>query len=57
MRSAHKASQSMSDDKDTYKAILGDVQQGVLLAVHVRNLHMSKLCECQFADTQTIPVI
>ncbi len=27
---------------DTYKAILGDVQQGVLLAIYVRNLQMVK---------------
>ena len=32
----------MCDDKDTYKAILGDVQQGVLLAIYVRNLQMAK---------------
>ena len=42
MKSAHWASQSMRDDKDTYKAILGDVQQGVLLAIYVRNLQIVK---------------
>ncbi len=42
MQSTHWASQSMCDDKDTYKAILSDVQQGVLLAIYVRNLQMVK---------------
>ena len=32
----------MCDDKGTYKAILSDVQQGVLLAIYVRNLQMVK---------------
>ena len=57
MQSAHYASQSMCDDEDTYKAILGDVQQGVLLAIHVRNLHMPRPLGCQIADRQTIPII